>query len=340
MWKGLDERNKTGCHEDDRSSERVVTTCFLTLPEISEEVRTEYVSDYEKEFMNLGMKLYEKGHIKDTGQSISEAMRDGVDNWMRSMIPEVDDIKEFGMGIVSNSEDELTLVMGNEIQDASIHNISGLLDIHKKNKRLAWILLRCLEYTRNIFPVLTPNEFFWLVSRIEWMGEYDEKYAIEEAIADGMGLDEIEIVRKKDVYKRFPRWSIEAGVADWDKLLSGIDEKSLSREEIEMLELAKKIKDDCFSSLKSEEENGIIDSRNELMSYYAMSLFSDLEDVRTLEYRIINNLHVTNMEGGGEECDIEFDFNAEKDIDGIEAILKMLNKTRKNVLSLLKMMEP
>lgn len=312
----------------------IATTCFLTLPVISDDVVVEFVSPYDKSMLNFGLYLYENGMIEDNGQSVSVAIQDGVNQWMRGLIEGYDEINEFRASIGCREENILKIEISNDMEDSTIHNISGLLELHKKNKRLAWIILRSLEFCWKIYPVMTPHGLFELICMQEWLGFENEENAVKEMLADGLDYDEIEILSSRDVYKVIPKWSVKAGSANWDNLVDKFESENIGINEKRAFQLSLEIKKMEDSLLKLGCESVSIFNERGCDGFFSMCIFSEFEN-NSMEYQVINNLYHNKMQMGEDEDFIEIDFDPDVGIGIVESTLKIAGNLRKNVLELM-----
>lgn len=187
----------------------------LTLPSLSKEIPTGFTKDTDNKILQFGMGLYEKGLLVDEKKkSLHDIICDGVRKVL-SYEP-----KKISCGVAICFPDEYSETKANPddlcidfycpLEEMGIIKIGKVADLRKRNPALAILILRKLTQVSWFLPVLTPVDFMELVERYEWMGEPDEESVIQQMVDDNVQESEIDVVRMKDVYRYYPKWSIKA----------------------------------------------------------------------------------------------------------------------------------
>lgn len=186
----------------------------LSLPSIAPEVPTGYSEVLPESLLRFGQVLHGRGCLQDRPKvPLDQLIEQGVE----SLVP-----TDSGFACelyVCESDDEYSEIPDGQIcldwtcdlDSMSEVVLTPLLAVRQRNPALAHLALRVLESVSRLFPIITPLEFLSLTSYHEWMGESDEELAIQEMLDQDVPLDEIDVVRKADVYREVPKWSVLAG---------------------------------------------------------------------------------------------------------------------------------
>ena len=182
-----------------------------------------------------------------------------------------------------------------------------LESLRRRNPPLAWLVLSVLEDTSTLLPIMTPDWFVQLVEHTQWMGDADESSVIAEYLADGVNLDDINVLTRKEVFKVLPHWANRACHAISGSVRRRVIRCPLNDADTSLLALVDQMQD-LIQSLGIEQEF-IRNHRTISGNSFAALLFFDDGDAGGLFYRVLDDFYRNQSEGDSETYLMRIAFN-------------------------------
>lgn len=296
----------------------IAPSTILTIPDIDKLVPVRFTESCHSLYREFGKRLMELGTLEDEStKTLPTIIREGWSHYVASLSDKPFSRLHFQVTVGKGDPytygdsldvEQLGLYFWCDLTDAPVSIVKDRLEgLRRRNPPLAWLVLSVLENASTLLPVMTPYWFVQLVEHTQWMGDADESLVISEYLADGVNLDDINVLTREEVFKVLPHWASRACHAISSSLRRKVTRCPLNDADAGLLALVDQIQD--LTQSMEAEQDFIRSHRSISGDSFAALLFFDDGNAGGLFYRILDDFYRNQAEGDSETYLLRISFN-------------------------------
>ncbi len=287
----------------------ITPASVLTIPDIAKNIPCRFTDACQPLYREFGKRLLEIGCLEDSsGKTLPTIIQEGWSRYVADLSEKPfshihfqvsvgeGDYYAYGDGL---DDGQLGLYFWCDLTEAPALSVKNRLEsLRRRNPPLAWLVLSTLERVSVFLPILTPDWFMQLVSHSQWMGEADETGILEEYLAEGIDMDDVNVLTRESIFKVLPFWAYRACRANSDSVRRRIPRWPLNDADAHLLSHLDHLLE-LIHDMKTEKD--FLDDHRSISGYtFASTLFFDEGDVGGVFYQVIDDFYRQQAEGDSE----------------------------------------
>ena len=284
----------------------IAPASVLTIPDIAKTIPCRFTDTCQPLYREFGKRLLEIGYLEDSsGKTLPTIIYEGWSRYVADLSDKQFSHIHFQVSVGEGDsyawgdgmdDGQLGLHFWCDLSEAPALSVKKRLEtLRRRNPPLAWLVLSTLESASTFLPIMTPDWFMQLVSQSQWMGEADETAILEEYLAEGVDVDDVDVLTRESVFMVLPFWANRACHANSDGVRRRISRWPLNDTDAHLLFHLNHLQD-LLHGLEA--ENDFLDNHRSIPgNTFASMLFFDDGDVGGLFYRVVDDFYRQNSEG-------------------------------------------
>ena len=284
----------------------IAPASVLTIPDIAKTIPCRFTDTCQPLYREFGKRLLEIGYLEDpSDKTLPTIIQEGWSRYVADLSEKPfshllfqvsvgeGDTYAWGDGM---EDGQLGLHFWCDLTEAPALSVKSHLEaLRRRNPPLAWLVLSTLEKTSGFLPIMTPDWFMQLVSQSQWMGEADETAILEEYLAEGVDIDDVDVLTHESVFKVLPFWAYRACHANADSVRRRSARWPLHDTDAHLLSHLDHLLE-VIHDMKTEKD--FLDNHRSISgSAFASMLFFDDGDVGGLFFQVIDDFYRQQAEG-------------------------------------------